>query len=73
MIEGCLAKVIPMYLHKVKDTTKYQKSGLQTFVVSKSGHTNFVTKKAHLTKFCNLKKADTTNFFNQKSAPYKIL
>jgi hypothetical protein len=46
MMEGCLAKVIPMYLHKVKDTIKCQKSGLQTFVVSKANTTNFVTKKA---------------------------
>ena len=69
----------------VKDTTKYQRSRLQTCVVPKSGHYKAfevpksghykafeVSKKRTLQNICSLKKEKTTKYvYLQKSGHYK--
>ena len=58
----------------VKDTTKYQRSRLQTFVVPKSGHYKAfeVSKKRTLQNICSLKKEKTTKYlYFQKSGHHK--
>jgi hypothetical protein len=74
MMWSCLAKVnssetltyIPMYPHSGKDNTRYEKSGLQTFVMKKVDTTNFCILKKRTPQNLVMLKADTTNFSRLK-------